>query len=220
VDAPRRNPRTLAVALALVLACGTRVAYAGAQQYEELSNSVRTALRSSIEDTRPPRVHFENIQERLAYLKWVGTMSERLINKQPNYQLRIDLLETIYYESKRAGLEPELILGLIQVESNFRKFAVSPAGARGLTQVMPFWSDLIGDGDAQKLFNARVNVRFGCVILRHYLDIEHGGLFRALGRYNGSAGQAEYPALVLKAWQEWRAAAGLPPASAPGPDAT
>jgi soluble lytic murein transglycosylase-like protein len=147
----------------------------------------------------------------LAYLEWLAEMSNRLKSRQPNFVVRRDLLETVYYEAKRAGLEPSLVLGLIQVESNFRKYAVSQAGARGLTQVMPFWVDLIGDGDPSKLFDLRVNIRFGCVILRHYLDQEQGSLFRALGRYNGSLGQADYPNLVLAAWKKWEYTPELQP---------
>ena len=186
-------------------------AQAGAQQYELLSDAVRTALSAAISDQEPPRVTFDNIRERLAYLEWLGEMSERLKSRQPNFLVRKDLLETVYYEAKRAGLEPALMLGLIQVESNFRKFAVSRAGARGLTQVMPFWVDLIGNGDTSELFNQRVNIRFGCVILRHYLDAEKGNLFRALGRYNGSLGQAAYPYRVLAAWKKWQYTPQLAP---------
>jgi len=97
-----------------------------------------------------------------------------------------------------------LVLGLIQVESNFRKFVVSHAGARGYMQVMPFWTRVIGDGDAGKLFHMQTNLRFGCVILRHYLDRENGNLFLALGRYNGSRGKAAYPDAVLGAQRAWQ----------------
>lgn len=202
-------------------------AFAGAQQYEPLGTSVRTALSASISDDRPPRVQIVDIRQRLAYLEWLGEMSERLKKRTPDYQTRRDLLETIYYESKRAGLDPALMLGLIQVESGFRKYAISSAGARGLTQVMPFWAGLIGDGDAKKLFSMQANVRYGCVVFRHYLDAERGDYFRALGRYNGSVGRAEYPNLVLGAWKRWEyepqlapslpagAPAALPPAATP-----
>jgi soluble lytic murein transglycosylase-like protein len=105
----------------------------------------------------------------------------------------------VHYEATRAGLDPELVLGLIEVESGFKKYAVSSAGARGYMQVMPFWVDDIGLGD-QNLFHLRTNLRYGCTILRHYLDMEKGDLYRALGRYNGSLGQAEYPNLVRAAW--------------------
>lgn len=191
-----------AVACAFVLGMPLR-AKAGAQQYEPLTASMRTALSASISDERPPRPQMPDIRARLAYLEWLGEMSERMKKRMPDYQTRRELLETIYYESKRAGLDPALMLGLIQVESGFRKFAISSAGARGLTQVMPFWTGLIGDGDTKKLFNMQVNVRFGCVVLRHYLDRESGDLFRALGRYNGSLGRPEYPNLVLGAWKRW-----------------
>jgi len=193
----------LGFALTLLLTVAPCTVFAGAQQYEPLSASVRTALSAAISNTQPPRVNFETSQERIAYLEWLAEMSARLKSKEPQFIVRRDVLETVYYEAKRAGLEPALVLGLIQVESNFRKHAVSQAGARGLTQVMPFWVDLIGDGDASKLFNLRVNIRFGCVILRYYLDMEQGSLYRALGRYNGSLGQADYPNLVLAAWKKW-----------------
>ena len=186
-----------------VLCLHLKAAFAGAQQYEPLSDSVKSALSSSIADGRPPRVQFGDIRQRLAYLEWLGEMSERMKKRTPDYQTRREMLETIYYESKRAGLDPALMLGLIQVESGFRKFAISSAGARGLTQVMPFWTGLIGDGDAKKLFNMQANIRYGCVVLRHYLDRESGDLFRALGRYNGSLGRPEYPNLVLGAWKRW-----------------
>jgi soluble lytic murein transglycosylase-like protein len=178
-------------------------AHAGAQQYEPLTASVRTALSASIADDRPPRVQIDDIKARLAYLEWLGEMSERLKKRTPDYRTRREFLETVYYESKRAGLDPALMLGLIQVESGFRKFAISSAGARGFTQVMPFWAGLIGDGDAKKLFNMQANIRYGCVVLRHYLDRENGDLFRALGRYNGSMGRADYPNMVLGAWKGW-----------------
>jgi soluble lytic murein transglycosylase-like protein len=99
----------------------------------------------------------------------------------------------------RAGLNPQLILGVIQVESAFRKYAVSRAGARGYMQVMPFWVKLIGTSE-HNLFHLRTNLRYGCTILRHYLDIEKGDLFRALGRYNGTLGKADYPNRVIRTW--------------------
>ena len=204
----------LIVALAAWVAV-PHAAFAGAQQYEPLTASVRTALSASIADERPPRVQFTEIKTRLAYLEWLGEMSERMKKRTPDYQTRRELIETVYYESKRAGLDPALMLGLIQVESGFRKFAISSAGARGLTQVMPFWAGLIGDGDAKKLFNMQANIRYGCVVLRHYLDRENGDLFRALGRYNGSLGRADYPNLVLGAWKRWEYEPQLAPPSLP-----
>ena len=178
-------------------------AQAGAQVEEPLMDSVRTALSSAIANHAPPVPEFSNTEARLAYLRWLGAMSERLKPKKPDWQTRKEFLQTVWYESRRAGLETSLVLGLVQVESNFRKFAVSSAGARGYMQVMPFWARLIGDGDASKLFHMQTNLRFGCVILRHYLDRERGDLFMTLGRYNGSRGKPAYPDAVLGARRRW-----------------
>lgn len=178
-------------------------ALAGAQIEEPLIDSVRTALSSAIANQAPPVPEFKDTESRLRYLRWLGTMSDRLQKKKPEWQIRKEFLQTVWYESKRAGLDTTLVLGLIQVESNFRKFAVSPVGARGYMQVMPFWTRVIGDGDASKLFHMQTNLRFGCVILRHYLDREKGDQFLGLGRYNGSRGKAPYPNAVLGASANW-----------------
>jgi soluble lytic murein transglycosylase-like protein len=178
-------------------------ASAGAQIEEPLIDSVRTALSSAIANQAPPVPEFRDTESRLAYLRWLGAMSERLKKKKPEWQIRKEFLQTVWYESRRGGLDVALVLGLIQVESNFRKFAVSRVGARGYMQVMPFWTRVIGDGDAGKLFHMQTNLRFGCVILRHYLDREKGDLFMGLGRYNGSRGKAAYPDAVLGARKQW-----------------
>ncbi len=178
-------------------------ARAGSQVEEPLADSVRSALSLAIAKGSPPKPHFAIVEERLAYLRWLGEMSERLKKRLSEAQTRIEFLETVWYESKRAGLEPALVLGLIQVESGFRKYAISVAGARGYMQVMPFWARLIGDGNASHLFHMQTNLRFGCVILRHYLDREKGDLFLALGRYNGSRGRAEYPDAVFSNRKRW-----------------
>jgi soluble lytic murein transglycosylase-like protein len=177
--------------------------WAGGQIEEPLMDSVRTALTSAIQNSAPPIPEFPDTESRLQYLRWLGAMSERLKKKKPEWDVRREFLQTVWYESKRAGLDVALVLGLVQVESNFRKFAVSSVGARGYMQVMPFWTRQIGDGDAGKLFHMQTNLRFGCVILRHYLDIERGDLFMALGRYNGSRGKAQYPDAVLGARRLW-----------------
>ncbi|WP_136414317.1 lytic transglycosylase domain-containing protein [Herbaspirillum sp. ST 5-3] len=176
---------------------------AGNQQEEALADSVRLALSNAIADARPPKPHFANIQDRLKYLRWLGEMSERLKKRLPDWQVRREFLEATWYEATRAGLDPALVLGLIQVESAFRKYAISPVGAHGYMQVMPFWTRIIGDGDRRKLFNMQTNLRYGCSILRLYLDMERGNLFLALGRYNGSRGRPEYPNAVLAAWKLW-----------------
>jgi soluble lytic murein transglycosylase-like protein len=179
------------------------VVRAGAQVEEPLADSVRSVLSAAIANRAPPKPSFGNIEERLAHLRWLGAMSERLKKRTAEHVTRVEFLETLWYESTRAGLEPSLLLGLVQVESGFRKYAVSIAGARGFTQVMPFWARLIGDGDSGRLFHTQTNLRFGCVILRHYLNIERGDLFLALGRYNGSRGRPEYPNAVLGARRAW-----------------
>jgi soluble lytic murein transglycosylase-like protein len=177
--------------------------HAGAQIEEPLADAVRTALSSAIANSAPPVPEFADLDSRLKYLRWLGAMSGRLRRRTSDWLERKEFLQTVWYESRRAGLDTGLVLGLIQVESNFRKYAVSRVGARGYMQVMPFWVRLIGDGDASKLFHMQTNLRFGCVILRHYIDQERGDLFMALGRYNGSRGQPQYPKAVFAASKSW-----------------
>ena len=193
----------LAWPAAVCLAPWSDDASAGKQVEEPLADAVRTALAAAVSDGAPPKPRFETTEDRLAYLRWLGTASERLKRRKSELQTRIDFLETVWYESRRAGLETSLVLGLIQVESGFRKYAISSAGARGYMQVMPFWARLIGDGDPSRLFHLQTNLRFGCVILRHYLTTERSDMFMALGRYNGSRGRAEYPNLVFGARRAW-----------------
>ena len=179
------------------------LAHAGGQLEEPLMASVRTALSSAIANQAPPEPEFFTTDTRLHYTRWLAAMSDRLRRRKPEWEVRRDFLQTVWYESKRAGLDVSLVLGLIQVESGFRKFAVSSVGARGYMQVMPFWTRVIGDGDAGKLFHMQTNLRFGCVILRHYIDRERGDLFMALGRYNGSRGRPPYPNAVFGAQRSW-----------------
>jgi soluble lytic murein transglycosylase-like protein len=204
---PRRSIVLASGAAALAVAW-PRLARAGAQVEEPLADSVRTALSAAIAERAPPQPPFESLEARLSYLRWLGDMSDRLKRRTADHVARLEFLQTLWYESTRARLEPALMLGLVQVESNFRKYAISAAGARGYTQVMPFWARLIGDGDDGKLFRTQVNLRFGCVILRHYLDRESGDLYMALGRYNGSRGRPEYPMAVLGARRAWEHASG------------
>lgn len=182
---------------ALTLAGATTAAHAGNQQYEPLAASVRAALHAAVADQAPLDTSFQRSPERA---RWLNEMSRRLAKRIPDETYRSELLRAVHYEAVRAGLDPQLVLGLIQVESGFKKYALSSVGARGYMQVMPFWGRLIGAEDTN-LFHMRTNLRFGCTILRHYLDIEKGDLFRALGRYNGSLGRAEYPNLVRAAWE-------------------
>jgi soluble lytic murein transglycosylase-like protein len=185
-----------------------REAWAGAQVEEPLADAVRSALVAAVAEAAPPRPRFDKMDERLAYLRWLGAASERLKKRHTENHTRVEFLEAVWYESRRAGLETALVLGLIQVESGFRKYAISSAGARGYMQVMPFWARLIGNGDDRRLFHLQTNLRFGCTILRHYLDRERGDVFMALGRYNGSRGRPEYPGAVLGARRTW----DVPPA--------
>ena len=189
----KRGLKTSLVLLAF-LASG---AWAGAQKYEPMSASVRSQLSKAVSDSAVERAAFADAP----YVKaWLAEMSRRLERRIPDAEFREDFLNTLHYEAHRAGLDPELMLGLIEVESGFKKYAVSVVGARGFTQVMPFWVDTIGTRD-HNLFHLRTNLRYGANILRHYLDIERGDLFRALGRYNGSLGKPEYPSAVYAAWR-------------------
>jgi soluble lytic murein transglycosylase-like protein len=177
--------------------------HAGRQVEEPLADSVRSALSSAIAAAAPPKPTFDNIEERLVYLRWLGAMSDRMRRYKSDARTREEFLATLWYETRRAGLDASLVLGLVQVESAFRKYAISVVGARGYMQIMPFWARLIGDGDVPKLFHMQTNLRFGCVILRHYLDREKGDLYMALGRYNGSRGKPQYPNAVFAARKRW-----------------
>jgi soluble lytic murein transglycosylase-like protein len=190
--------RALAAILAL---CLPLQALAGAQQYEPLAVSVQARLSSLVSDRAPASMNFKSSADAQ---RWLSEMDVRLERRIPDRKQRMELLRTVHYEALRARLDPQLVLGIIEVESGFRKYAVSAAGARGYMQVMPFWVKLIGQ-PKHNLFHMRTNLAYGCAILRHYLDVEKGDYFRALGRYNGSLGKPEYPNLVLAAWKgRWK----------------
>jgi soluble lytic murein transglycosylase-like protein len=185
---------------ALLVALPTWV-WAGAQQYEPLADSVRTRLSQAVSDKAVPSMAFRSTSDAQ---RWLTEMDARLAKRVPERKQRLELLRTVHYEATRARLDPQLVLGVIEVESGFRKYAVSRAGARGYMQVMPFWVKLVGQ-PSHNLFHLRTNLAYGCAILRFYLDMEKGDYFRALGRYNGSLGQPEYPNLVLAAWRgRWK----------------
>ena len=181
-----------------------RQALAGRQIEEPLGDAVRSALSAAVAGGEPPDPVLPSDRHRQDYARWRAHAELRMRRYQDHPVERQEFLQTLWYEARRAGLSLSLVLGLVQVESAFRKFAVSNAGARGYMQVMPFWSRLIGDGDDSRLFQMQANLRFGCVILRHYLDTERGDLFLALGRYNGSRGQAPYPQAVMAAQKNWQ----------------
>jgi len=195
-----RRARGATVAVALLLALAPMAARGGAQVEEQLAPSVVAGLQRAIADNPVP-ADFGN---RSDVRPWLDEMSRRLAPKVPDPRSRDEFMATVRYEAERAGLDPQLVLAVIQHESNFRKYAISSADARGYMQVMPFWTKLIGSTE-HNLFHLRTNLRYGCVILRHYLDTEKGDIYRALGRYNGSLGQPEYPNAVVAAmnrnWQ-------------------
>ncbi len=212
----RREKRVLAgaalspimrVLLAGLVAAAPAVCRAGAQLEEALAGEVQTSLHRSVSDYPAPRLVFATDVEGWS---WLADMSSRLAAKIPDWPTRRDFLVTVQYEASRAGLDPQLVLAVIQHESNFRKYAVSSAQARGYMQVMPFWVRLIGNPE-HDLFNLRTNLRYGCTILRFYLDRENGDVYRALGRYNGSVGQPDYPNAVfgtLRRYWTWNSSSG------------
>jgi soluble lytic murein transglycosylase-like protein len=190
------RPLILAAVLLVPLA-GT----AGNQIYEPLADSVRQRLTRMVSDKAPPSLHFGSAHDAQ---RWLEDMEKRLARRIPDRQQRLELLRAVHYEAVRARLDPQLVLGLIEIESGFRKYAVSSAGARGYMQVMPFWIKVIGQPN-HNLFHLRTNLAYGCAILRHYLDVEKGDYWRALGRYNGSLGKPGYPEQVLSAWRgRWK----------------
>jgi soluble lytic murein transglycosylase-like protein len=187
--------------LLAVLVAAAPAALAGEQKYEPLADSVRERLYRQVTAKGPATMHFRSEDDAN---RWLTTMEKRLEKRIPDRKRRLELLRTVQYEATRARLDPQLVLGVIEVESGFRQYAVSIATARGYMQVMPFWTKLIGD-PKHNLFDLRTNIAYGCVILRHYVDQEDGDFFRALMRYNGSLGSAKYPRLVLAAWKgRWK----------------
>ena len=190
---------TLLCIVALAAFVLARPAHAGAQAEEYLAPSVVAGLAAAVADQPVP----QDYARRADVKPWIDDMSRRLAARVPNEAERIDLLATVHYEATRAALDPELVLAVIHHESGFHKYAVSSADARGYMQVMPFWTRLIGSA-SQNLFHLRVNLRYGCTILRHYLGLEGGDVPRALARYNGSLGRAEYPNAVMAALMRYR----------------
>ena len=172
-----------------------QIVLAGPQREETLSDDVTSVMRSSVGNANPPRLVFGDTAEAQ---RWLQNMSARLARFVPNETERRRLLTYIQYESTRAGLDTQVVLGLIEVESAFRQYAISNVDARGLMQVMPFWKNHIGQS-SHNLFDIRTNLRYGCTILRHYRNVERGDMVRALARFNGSLGSLKYPNAVLGA---------------------
>jgi soluble lytic murein transglycosylase-like protein len=193
------GPRALALAALIAALALAGRAHAGAQAEEHLAPSVVAGLAAAVSDQPVPA----DYARRPEVKAFIDAISPRLAARVPAEAERIDLLATVHYEATRAALDPELVLAVIHHESGFKKYAVSTADARGYMQVMPFWTRLIGT-PGQNLFHLRTNLRYGCTILRHYLGLENGDLYRALGRYNGSVGRAEYPSAVMAAFTRYR----------------
>ena len=158
---------------------------------ERPDEDMRAALLKAIHSS-------DSFTDRFDAEVWLTDMSRRLASRVEDPEERLTILKKVHYEARRAGLEPELVLALIHVESNFDRFAISSAGAQGLMQIMPFWLDEIGRPD-DNLFDIDTNLRFGCTILNIYLERERGDMRKALARYNGSVGKNWYPARVYKA---------------------
>jgi soluble lytic murein transglycosylase-like protein len=158
---------------------------------ERPDDDMRTTLMKAINSS-------DSFTDRFDAEVWLTDMSGRLGSRVKDHEESLTILKQVHYEASRANLDPELVLALINVESNFDRFAISSAGARGLMQIMPFWLDEIGRPD-DNLFNINTNLRFGCTILNIYLKREKGDMRRALARYNGSVGKNWYPQRVYKA---------------------
>jgi soluble lytic murein transglycosylase-like protein len=178
-----------AVLLMLLMLLAPASTLAG--QQERPDAAMRAQFREAIKRA-------DSFEDRFDAEVWLLDMSTRLAPTVADPGERLEILRLAHREARQARLEPELVLALIQVESNFDRFAISSAGARGLMQVMPFWLQEIGRPE-DNLFQIATNLRFGCTILRLYLDREKGNLSRALARYNGSLGKHWYPDRVFKA---------------------
>lgn len=178
-----------AVSLAGLLAATSTSALAATQ--ERPDDTLREILTEAIESS-------DSFRDRFEAEVWLTDMSNRLASRVEDPEERLTILKTVHYEARRAGLQPELVLAIINVESNYDRFAISSAGARGLMQIMPFWLDEIGHPQ-DNLFHITTNIRFGCTILSYYLERENGDMYRALARYNGSIGKRWYPRRVFSA---------------------
>ncbi|UOO82659.1 lytic transglycosylase domain-containing protein [Uruburuella testudinis] len=202
-DLNEKISRRRLLAGGVVLLLAPTPVLAGPQREETLSDDVASLMRSSVNHVNPARLVFARPADGE---RWLRDMSARLARFVPDEAERRRLLVNIQYESTRAGLDTQVVLGLIEVESAFRQYAISGVGARGLMQVMPFWKNHIGR-PSHNLFDIRTNLRYGCTILRHYNNVERGNFVRALARFNGSLGSNKYPNAVLGAWRnrwQWR----------------
>ena len=164
---------------------------------EDPDPELRAALKQAVTSS-------DSFLDRFDAEVWLMDMSGRLLRyrNMKNEQVRLDFLRLVHQEARRADLQPELVLSVIQIESAFDRFALSYVGAQGYMQVMPFWKNEIGRPE-DNLMDTATNLRYGCTILRHYLDREKGNISKALARYNGSYGKIKYPEKVLMAWDKY-----------------
>lgn len=174
-----------------------------AQEKDVAPPAVSKPLLAAVIDEGSPRPRFDTVEQRLSYLRWLGTASARLRSRNTEAHTRVEFLEAVWYESHRARLETATVLAMIEVLSDFKKYKISSEGHRGYMQVAPRWARDIGDGDERRLFHLQTNLRYGCVLFRHYLDREQGDLFLALSSYVGRRGDTEFPNAVLAARRKW-----------------
>ncbi len=198
LDGLSRRQMLMSGSVALLGTLLPKQVFAGAQREETLADDVASVMRHAVSNANPPRLIFKSQAEAS---RWLNAMSSRLERYVPEVYGRTRLLTNIQYEAMRAGLDTQVVLGLIEVESRFRQYAISRVGARGLMQVMPFWVKQIGRAE-HNLFDIRTNLRYGCTILRYYRNRENGNMVRALARYNGSLGRTTYSDAVIGAWQK------------------
>ncbi|WP_369854829.1 lytic transglycosylase domain-containing protein [Candidatus Thalassolituus haligoni] len=191
------NSKAPALLLTVILSghCAPGMAEAMPNHDPELRVALLGAVSTaeSFPDRFDAEVWLMDMQSRLDGMKWI---------KLKNQRERLEFLRLVHHEASRAGISPEMVLAVIQVESAFDRFAVSRVGARGYMQIMPFWKNEIGRSD-DNLMHTPTNLRYGCTILRHYLDKENGNWIRALARYNGSLGRTVYPEKVMSAWEKY-----------------
>lgn len=203
--AERQTSPAKAFASGLLIAAGFLLVVSGQahamKQYEPMADSVLLALRKTLdEEPQEPRPIFDSAEHRI---NWLSEMSRRLAKRIRDPDKRYRLIKLIRYEAQRAGLDPQLVFAVIEVESAFNAKAVSPVGALGLMQIMPFWTEVLSDSDSQRLFDPEINIRYGCLILSHYIEIEKGNVARALARYNGSLGKYVYPDKVFEKLEKY-----------------
>ena len=179
--------------LFIFIFCLPLTSQANLKEYQKIQRDTLLLYSQYVSDTKPDIDSFSNSKEKN---EWLNKQKKIVSKYVKDNEIIEDLLLTVHYESSRANLNPALILSMIETESNFKKYSISSVGAKGYMQIMPFWIDNIGFS-IHNIFHLRTNIRYGCVILKHYLEIEKGNLTNALQRYNGSLGKSKYSDKVL-----------------------